>query len=360
VSRMVELIRKGAAPASMMRRGARGELSLPAAEAVEILVALTANRELGAEADQTLAGWDEASMAGVAAEAEIPPEVLLYLLRTQAERPAVLEALCENSRLALEELEATASRGGEEVLRAMVRSRRVRSSSRLLALIAENPAAEPLRPELEQWLAAAQENEAEDIATNFLASHADELARVDHQPFELVAASEGEEDPLEQLMTRARQSEPAARPQGAPEEQEHLSMLQRIGRMRVGERIKLAVRGNREERMVLIRDRSKLVSLAVLESPKVNDSEMETFAGMKNVQETVLRSISTKRNYIKNYGVLRALVNNPKTPLDVALPLLAHLLVKDLRAMAVNKNVNETVRKLAVKMFRVKTERKKE
>jgi pentose-5-phosphate-3-epimerase len=74
----------------------------------------------------------------------------------------------------------------------------------------------------------------------------------------------------------------------------------------------------------------------------------------------VLRSISTKRNYIKNYGVLRALVNNPKTPLDVALPLLAHLLVKDLRAMAVNKNVNETVRKLAVKMFRVKTERKKE
>jgi hypothetical protein len=129
--------------------------------------------------------------------------------------------------------------------------------------------------------------------------------------------------------------------------------------MGVGERIKLAVRGNREERMVLIRDRSKLVSLAVLESPKVNDAEMETFAAMKNVQETVLRSISTKRNYMKNYGVLRALVSNPKTPLDVALPLLAHLLVKDLRSLAINKNVNETVRKLGLKMFRAKTERKK-
>jgi hypothetical protein len=110
---------------------------------------------------------------------------------------------------------------------------------------------------------------------------------------------------------------------------------------------------------VLIRDRSKLVSLAVLESPKVNDAEMETFAAMKNVQETVLRSISTKRNYMKNYGVLRALVSNPKTPLDVALPLLAHLLVKDLRSLAINKNVNETVRKLGLKMFRAKTERKK-
>ncbi len=64
--------------------------------------------------------------------------------------------------------------------------------------------------------------------------------------------------------------------------------------MRVGERIKLAMRGNREERMVLIRDRSKLVSLAVLESPKVNDSEMETFAAMKNIQEAVLRAMSTK------------------------------------------------------------------
>ena len=160
-----------------------------------------------------------------------------------------------------------------------------------------------------------------------------------------------------QLLSRVAKGQTVA---AVPEEQEHLSILQRIGRMRVGERIKLAVRGNREERMVLIRDRSKLVSLAVLESPKVNDAEMETFAAMKNVQETVLRAIATKRSYMKNYGVLRALVNNPKTPLDVALPLLAHLLVKDLRAMAVNKNVNETVRKLAVKMFRVKTERRRD
>jgi hypothetical protein len=354
---MVELIRKGAAPASMMRRAARGELSLPASEAIEILVALAANRTLGREAEQTLAGWDEASLAEVAGNAEISMEVLLYLLRNQGQRPALVEALCENPALALEELEVTASRSGEEVLRAMARSRRVRSSSRLLGLMAENPASEPARPQLAQWLAAAQDNEAEDVATNFLAHHANEVTQEDSQPFELVADFEGEADPLEQLLTRAKQGETVAE---APEEQEHLSILQRIGHMRVGERIKLAVRGNREERMVLIRDRSKLVSLAVLESPKVNDAEMETFAAMKNVQETVLRTISTKRNCIKNYGVLRALVNNPKTPLDVVLPLLAHLLIKDLRALAVNKNVNDTVRKLAVKLFRVKTERKKE
>jgi hypothetical protein len=355
--RMVELIREGAVPASMMRRAARGELSLPASEAIEILVALAANRELGAEAEQTLAGWDEKSVVEVAGNQAVPVEVLRYLLRTHGQQPAVVAALCENPALALEELEMTASQGGEEALAAMEQSARVRSSSRLLGLMAENPAAQPAQPRLTRWLAAAHENEAEKIATNFLARHADEVKRDDSHPFQLVAAFEGEEDPLQQLLARVAKGQTEA---AAPEEQEHLSILQKIGRMRVGERIKLAVRGNREERMVLIRDRSKLVSLAVLESPKVNDAEMETFAAMKNVQESVLRAIATKRNYMKNYGVLRALVNNPKTPLDVALPLLAHLLVKDLRAMAVNKNVNETVRKLAVKMFRVKTERRRD
>jgi hypothetical protein len=352
---MVELIREGAAPASMMRRAARGELSLPAGEAIEILVALAANRELGAEAEQTLAGWNEASLAEVAGNAAIPAEVLRYLLRTQAERPAVIAALCANPALAVEDLETMASRGGEEALRAMGQSERVRSSSRLLGLMAENPAAKPAKPQLTRWLRAAEETEAEKVARIFLERHADEVAREGAQPFQLAAAFEGEDDPLQQLLARVAQGLTAA----APEEQEHLSILQKIGRMGVGERIKLAVRGNREERMVLIRDRSKLVSLAVLESPKVNDAEMETFAAMKNVQETVLRSISTKRNYMKNYGVLRALVSNPKTPLDVALPLLAHLLVKDLRSLAINKNVNETVRKLGLKMFRAKTERKK-
>ncbi len=161
--------------------------------------------------------------------------------------------------------------------------------------------------------------------------------------------------PLEKLLRRARRGDIAA---AEPEEVEQLSLLQRIGRLRVGERIKLAMRGNREERMVLIRDRSKLVSLAVLESPKVNDAEMESFAAMKNIQEAVLRAISTKRKYMRNYGVVKALASNPKTPLDAALPLLPHLLVKDQRTLAVNKNVNETVRKIALKLYRAKTEKR--
>jgi len=311
---------------------------------------------LGAEAEQTLASWDESTLVEVVSNPLTPVEVLRYLLQHHADRPALVAALCENPVLPLGELETVASRADAEMLKAMMQSVRVRSSSRLLDLMAANPSAEPVRPKLTQWLAIAQGNEAEQVAAHFLVRHAEDIAREEGQLFELVAGPEDEDDPLDKLMTRVKKGETPAQ----PEEREQLSLLQRIGRMRVGERIKLAVRGNREERMVLIRDRSKLVSLAVLESPKVNDSEMENFAAMKNIQESVLRAIATKRSYIKNYGVLRTLVNNPKTPLDVALPLLAHLLLKDQRALAVNKNVNETLRKVALRMWRVKSERKKD
>jgi len=354
MARMVELIRGGAAPRSMMRRAARGELALPPEEAIEILMALSEDRELGAEAEQTLSGWDEASLSAVASNANTPLELLRYLLRNQAMRPAVISALCGNPALPLEELEPAASSGTAETLQGMLRSERVRQSSLLLELIMENPSDGALRPQLEEWLLLAKDGEADVAAANLLELHDNELVCEDAMPFELVAAYEGEDDPLAQLLERAKQGEPVVE----PEEKEQLSLLQRIGRMRVGERIKLAMRGNREERMVLIRDRSKLVSLAVLASPKVNDSEMEAFAAMKNIQESVLRGIAANRKNMKNYGVIRTLANNPKTPIDVALPLLAHLLIKDLRSITMNKNVNETVRKRAMKLFRTKTERK--
>lgn len=354
MTRIVDLIREGAAPESMMRRAALGELSLPAGEAVEILVSLIGHRELGAAAERTLTNWNESSLTAVACDEQTSPEVLIYLLQYCAHLTGVMAALCENPALPLTELESTAGTADAELLRAMMRSTRICASSQLLELMLANAEAESISAEVNQSLAVARRDDAQAVAASFLARHAADVAREDGQLFELVAATAGEDDHLDKLLVRVKRGET----QGAPEETKQLSMLQKLGRMRVGERIQQAVRGNREERMVLIRDRSRLVSLAVLESPKVNDSERETFAGMKNVQEAVLRAISTKRNYIKIYGVVRALASNPKTPLDVALPLLAHLLIKDQRALAMNKNVNETIRRMALKIVRSKTDKK--
>jgi hypothetical protein len=337
--RMADVIRDGSAPRSIVRRAARGELSVPLGEAIEILLILMSDRDFGAEAEQTLAKWDDESLVQVVSDAATPAEVLTRLLQTQSHRPALVTALCGNP--------AMPTRAEEDLLQAMMNSARVRNSSRLLDLMMANSASAAARPKLTQWLASAQGKEAEEVAMHFLVRHADVIALEDGKPFELVAASEGEDDPLGDLMARVKRGEEPA----DPEQRAQVSVLQRISRLRVGERIKLAVKGNREERMVLIRDRSKMVSIAVLESPKVNDVEMETFAAMKNVQESVLRAIAGKRSYMKNYGVLRTLANNPKTPLDVALGLVQHLTSKDQRALAVNK-------KLALRAWRLKTEKK--
>ncbi len=124
-------------------------------------------------------------------------------------------------------------------------------------------------------------------------------------------------------------------------------------------RIQLAMKGSKEDRSILIRDGTKLVALAVLDSGKITDGEVEKFASQKNVLEAVLRQIPMKRRFAKNYNVVRNLVANPRTPLDVSLGLMKNILVADLRNLSGNKDVPETIRKLALKMFKQKTETKK-
>jgi hypothetical protein len=128
--------------------------------------------------------------------------------------------------------------------------------------------------------------------------------------------------------------------------------MQKINRLDVKGRIQLALKGNKEERSLLIRDGTKVVALAVLEAPKLSDGEVEKFALQKNVLEAVLRQIPLKRRFMKNYIVVRNLVSNPRTPLDLGLGLMKHLQIQDLKNISANKEVSETVRKLAMKTYK--------
>jgi hypothetical protein len=154
----------------------------------------------------------------------------------------------------------------------------------------------------------------------------------------------------------AAAAKPAVKKPHAQPEGKRDNTLQKINKLDVKGRIQLAIKGSKEERSILIRDGTKIVALAVLESPKVTDAEVEHFASQKNVLEAVLRGIPMKRRFAKQYSVLRNLVFNPRTPLDVALGLIKHLLVQDLKNLSGNKEVSETVRKLALKMFKQKTQ----
>ena len=140
---------------------------------------------------------------------------------------------------------------------------------------------------------------------------------------------------------------------------ERITLLQKIGRMTVAEKINAALMGSQEERTILVRDSNKIVARAVLQSPKLSDQEVENIATMKNVSEEVLRLLAMNRKFIRSYAVARNLINNPRTPIDSGLPLIHRLNDRDLKELSRNKNVAEVIRSLAIKLVKQKEQASK-
>jgi len=129
------------------------------------------------------------------------------------------------------------------------------------------------------------------------------------------------------------------------------SLYNRIQQMSVTEMVQLATFGTKEARNLLIRNPNRSIVQAVLNSPKITDDEITSFAGNKNLSKEVPLIISNKKEYTKNYMVKAALVNNPKTPLPTAIKFLRHLLPRDLRNVSKSKNVPTVLAKTAIKIL---------
>jgi hypothetical protein len=152
-------------------------------------------------------------------------------------------------------------------------------------------------------------------------------------------------------------SEPASPPVGddavddSADESDKAPAARDLSALSVPEKLKVAMRGNREQRALLIRDPNKVVSAAVLSSPKLTDTEIEGFARMANVAEEVLRVIGANRSWTRSYAVASALVKNPKAPLAVSLPLIPRLNERDIKGLSTDRNVPEAVRLAARKFY---------
>ena len=137
------------------------------------------------------------------------------------------------------------------------------------------------------------------------------------------------------------------------------TLIQRIAQMTVAQRVQYAIKGGSDARRTLIRDPNKVVQRAVLQSPRLTDQEVEAFASMSSLTDEILRLIAGNRNFRKNYVVVRNLINNPKTPLDVTLHMLPMLNAQDLKRLTTNKNIPETLRTTAFKLQRTRADQKK-
>ena len=136
-----------------------------------------------------------------------------------------------------------------------------------------------------------------------------------------------------------------------------MSNLQRLFSLKTGQKIKAALTEDSQTRSFLIRDPNRLVSLAVLGSPKITEAEIEGIASMKNVSDEVLRRIGTNRDWTKKYTVVNSLVKNPRTPLPIAMGFVSRLQPRDIKALAVDRNVPEAIRRAAQRFVKAQTQK---
>lgn len=362
------MIKRNAVPATVMRTAAKGALPVPAEQMLEILVYLTQNPLFAQDARMTLASFDLASVLKIVGSPQTAPEVLGYYWSQENRRPALMPALIENPAITDSLLMELAAEAPREIVTMLLASERVRKSYAVIEALGTNPQAtadelRELRGEPAPQSSDTVDAETAALHRAFEQQHAAEIAAEEGKAFELVQGDGDEQGSTESqadatgaeskqaTAALAAQSRSAAAP---ADEAKKLTLLQRISRMTASERVKAAFTGGREERAVLIRDGARIVQNAVLSSPKITDPEVELFAGAKNVHDNVLREIARTRRFMRNYSVVRNLVQNPKTPLDVALPLVKMLMVFDLKALQRSRNVSETIRSLAAKYYREK------
>jgi hypothetical protein len=384
----------------MMQFAARGALQVGAAENIEILVYLARhNKIFGELARMTLAGWDEKSSQVAAANPQTPPEVLNYLISPDNLRPVLLSALLENASVPEGDLVKFARSASRESVEKMLKSARVRSLPGVLTALKSNPylkkeeadelrktsgapeppvaKADPVTSPSEAAAASAEtaltpapvsddhaSPDADEKVAEYLKEHAAEVAAEADKPFQAVGGivellgsdyfpvTQSADAPAPAAEAAAAPKSPIVPPK--PVEAKRENALQKISHLDVKGRIQLALKGNKEERSLLIRDGTKVVAFAVLEAPKLSDGEVEKFASQKNVLEAVLRQIPLKRRFMKNYVVVRNLCANPRTPLDLGLGLMKNILINDLKNISANKDVSDTIRKLALKMYKQK------
>ena len=131
---------------------------------------------------------------------------------------------------------------------------------------------------------------------------------------------------------------------------ERVSLIRRIMFMNTKDRMKLAMKGDREARSILIRDSNKVVCSAVVNNPRITEHEIENIAAMRTVSDEVLRLIAMNRSWARSYPITHNLARNPRTPIPTAMNLMNRIRTKDLQNLAQNRNVSEAVRRQAYRL----------
>jgi hypothetical protein len=358
---------------------------------LEVLVNLAegTDEELSANADRALRDQQLSDIESAVRSAETAPSVLSYFVR-RADLPSqLIEAAIANSNTppaAISELARTTRDGNLLEVIALNQQLLIRNPSILEALIA-NPArtaeadrraAEIKREFFEKERGAEQvaaelrargheaaaeffensesagEMDVEDAL--FLAKHIEVLDKdTDDSWLALEYIEEIYEESEEQRKAAFDKILGELKIEEDEVSGERISMLTKVMRMGVKDRVKLGMKGDREARNILIRDPNKLVASAVINNPRITEQEVEMIAAMRTVPEEVLRQIAMNRQWSRNYNIQLGLAKNPRTPLSNSMSIMNRLQIRDLTSLAKDRNVPEAVRRHATRLVNART-----
>ena len=344
---LVDQFRKGAVPRELRMMAAQGALPLKPADLVELLHLLLRDREEEVQktAGATLSGLPAAEMLPILKDRETPGDVLAWAVANRQERE-LREVALQNTSTPDEAIEALAPTLPEHLAELVVINQvRLLRRTSLLEALESNPG-----------LSNDQRRRLRELRESFRIGHVEAPPPPPPPPPEPPAAGSVEAAAAEAVEETLNLTEEEAKVRFLTEEErgeeEKVSALQRIYRLNTADKVVTALKGSREERAILIRDPNRIVATAVLGSPRLTDTEVESFAAMKNVSDEVLRHIGTNKEYVKRYGVVQSLVRNPRTPLAIAIGMVSRLNPRDLKSISVDRNVPEVIRRQALKFVR--------
>jgi hypothetical protein len=350
-STVIGLIESGAYPRDVVATIARGFMPLEQDDLIGVLLYLIASddEEISGYASAALADVSTRAIAEYASNEQIEPEHLLRLLNVSTDH-VVVEALIRNravSDSAIADLARRADARVQEVI--VINQARIIRAPEILEALLENPA---LSPDARRRALETKEEFFEKKARIDLESEADEPEMID-APIEAIA------DLLEQA---AHADEVLPTLVQLSESEQHdpkkLVFWRRLQFMTVAEKVMAAYRGDRMARMLLVRDRNKLICAAAMRNPRMSDQEAEAIASMRNVDEEVLRLLGNRRDWTSKYNIMLTLCKNPKTPLGVVLPFINRLILRDLKGLKDDRGVQQVVREMARKTYLMRTQKK--
>jgi hypothetical protein len=342
------------APEKLQEMAARGIApGIRPGEVVALLVILAASERTAVRetADKTLSALPDPLLAG-ALGADLPPAAVHALASRYAGRADVLEKLVRMPRIAAETVEDLARTGDEATtelvavneerllaqpriieLLYMNKNTRMSTADRILDLASRNGVALPGIPAFKEAQIAIQ-NEL--IAEPSPEPTPDDVLFQETQRLAEELASRPDED------THVEDEEGREVLQD-----KYVPLYQRLAEMTMSQKIRRAMLGSKEERMLLVRDPNRVVAAAAVRSPLMQENEVALISRNRNISDEVLRIVGNTPEWMKSYTVKRNLVENPKTPVPLATRLVQHLREADLRALSRSKNVTGPVQEAA-------------